>query len=182
MDRDSWARAGDDRLPIAASRWALLAECPEAQQWLRVQADLGLAPRTLDAYSRGLTNYLAVCTREGIDPLSAGRAEVARYVRDLIRRPNPRGAMIVSIDSGAGLANATLQQRLVVVRLFYDHLIEEGTRTRIPSAVVDTRPAAFGGHRDRGSSRASPSCPGFPPTKSGSTSSPRRGPRRCARV
>jgi len=75
MDKDSWARAGDEGVPIAASRWASLAHCPEAQQWLRVQADLGLAPRTLDAYSRGLVDYLAVCAREGIEPLSAGRAE-----------------------------------------------------------------------------------------------------------
>ena len=151
MDRDSWARAGDDRLPIAASRWAVLAQCPEAQQWLRVQADLGLAPRTLDAYSRGLTDYLAVCAREGIDPLSAGRAEIARYVRDLIHRPNPRGATIVSIDSGAGLANATLQQRLVVVRLFYDHLIEEGRRETNPVGRGRYTPGrAFGGHRERG--------------------------------
>ena len=29
-----------------------------------------------------------------------------------------------------GLANATLQQRLVAVRLFYDHLIEEGKRDK----------------------------------------------------
>jgi hypothetical protein len=33
---------------------------------------------------------------------------------------------VVSIDAGAGLANATLQQRLVAVPLFYDFLIEEG--------------------------------------------------------
>jgi hypothetical protein len=70
---------------------------PGGQQWLRVQSDLGLAPQTLDAYSRELTDYLPVCGREGIDPLNAGRAEVACYVRDLIRRPNPRGATIVSI-------------------------------------------------------------------------------------
>ena len=149
MERES--RAGDDRLPIPASRWAVLAQCPEAQQWLRVQADLGLAPRTLDAYSRGLTDYLTVCVREEIDPLTAGRAEVARYVRDLIRRPNPRGATIVSIDSGAGLANATLQQRLVVVRLFYDHLIEEGKRDTNPVGRGRYTPGrAFGGHRERG--------------------------------
>jgi integrase/recombinase XerD len=39
---------------------------------------------------------------------------------------------VVSIDSGSGLANATLQQRLVPVRLFYDCLIEEGLRESNP--------------------------------------------------
>jgi hypothetical protein len=38
---------------------------------LRIQADLGLAPRTIEAYARGLVDYLPVCEREGIDPLTA---------------------------------------------------------------------------------------------------------------
>ncbi|MFI6585562.1 hypothetical protein [Embleya sp. NPDC050493] len=36
------------------------------------------------------------------------------------------------LDSGAGLPNATLQQHLVPVRLFYDHLVEEGVRASNP--------------------------------------------------
>ena len=39
---------------------------------------------------------------------------------------------MVALDSGAGLANATLQQRLVPVRLFYDFLMEEGVRESNP--------------------------------------------------
>lgn len=39
---------------------------------------------------------------------------------------------MISIDSGAGLANATIQQRLVPVRLFYDFLMEEGVRASNP--------------------------------------------------
>ncbi|GGN47773.1 tyrosine-type recombinase/integrase [Streptomyces fuscichromogenes] len=38
----------------------------------------------------------------------------------------------MSIESGAGLANATIQQRLVPVRLFYDFLVEEGLRESNP--------------------------------------------------
>jgi integrase/recombinase XerD len=37
--------------------------------------------------------------------------------------------------SGVGLASATLQQRLMAVRLFYDHLIEEGRRETNPVAT-----------------------------------------------
>ena len=33
-----------------------------------------------------------------------------------------------------GLANATVRLRLTAVRLFYDHLIEEGVRSRNPVA------------------------------------------------
>lgn len=141
---------GEHRITSPAVRWPDLARCPEALRWLRVQSDLGLAPRTIAAYARGLADYLAVCVREAIDPLTAGRAEIARYVRDLVRRPHPRGAAVVSIDSGAGLANATLQQRLVVVRLFYDYLVEEGQREMNPVGRGRYTPGrAFGGHRDR---------------------------------
>src|SRR5687767_15729096 len=115
-----------------ATRWPVLARCPDGLTWLGIQADLGLAPRTIDAYARGLTDYLLVCEREGIDPLTAERAEIARYVRDLTARPSRRGPNVVTLDSGVGLANATLQQRLVAVRLFYDHLVEEGRRVSNP--------------------------------------------------
>ena len=54
------------------------------------------------------------------------------FVRELTNRPSRRGANVVALDSGAGLANATLQQRLVPVRLFYDFLIEEGLRESNP--------------------------------------------------
>ena len=49
-------------------------------------------------------------------------------VGDLRRRPNPRSAKILVLDSGTGLSNATLQQRLTAVRLLFDCLVEEGLR------------------------------------------------------
>ena len=141
-----WAGAGG-----LIARWPLLATCPEAGRWLSIQTALGLAPRTLEAYARGLADYLAVCRREGIDPLAAGRAEVARYVRDLAHRPSRRGPNVRALDSGVGLANATLQQRLVAVRLFYDHLIEEGFRETNPVGRGRYTPGrGFAGQRERG--------------------------------
>jgi len=57
---------------------------------------------------------------------------------------------VLSLDSGAGLANATLQQRLVPVRLFYDYLVEEGLRASNPVGRGRYTPGRrFGGH-DRG--------------------------------
>lgn len=63
------------------------------------------------------------------------------HVRELSRRPSRRGTNIVSIDSGSGLANATIQQRLVPVRLFYDFLIEEVCVSPTGSGQVGTRRA-----------------------------------------
>jgi integrase len=61
------------------------------------------------------------------------------------------GPSVVAIDSGIGLANATLQQRLVAVRLFYDHLVEEGRRETNPVGRGRYTPTtSFGGHRQRG--------------------------------
>jgi integrase/recombinase XerD len=134
-----------------AQRWPAVGAYPEAISWLEIQANLGLAPRTIEAYARGLTDYLAVCARDGIDPMRAGRAEIARYVRDLAIRPNHRGPNVVAIDSGVGLANATIQQRLVAVRLFYDHLIEEGCRKNNPVGRGRYTPGkGFGANNERG--------------------------------
>lgn len=73
------------------ARWPILASCIEADRWLSIQTDRGLAPRTLEAYARGLADLFRVCHRDGIDPLTAGRAEIARYVRDLAHCPSRRG-------------------------------------------------------------------------------------------
>ncbi|MGI8607887.1 MAG: hypothetical protein ACR2MY_01470 [Candidatus Dormibacteria bacterium] len=43
---------------------------PDAAVWLRIQTDLGLAGRTVDAYALGLADFLTVCQRDGIDPLA----------------------------------------------------------------------------------------------------------------
>jgi site-specific recombinase XerD len=113
-------------------KWPVLCRYGHASAWLQVWADMGRAPRTIDAYSRGLAEYLDSCERAGVDPITASRAQVAAYVHELLTRPGRRGPNVVSLDSGAGLANATLQQRLVAVRLFYDYLIEEGVRESNP--------------------------------------------------
>ncbi len=129
------------RWPISyvESRAAGCSSYPAASPW--VWTDLGRAPRTIDAYARGLAEYLLVCERDGIDPVTANRLHVAAFVKDLSTRPNRRGTNVVALDSGAGLANATLQQRLVPVRLFYDYLIEGACGSPTRSAAVVTRPA-----------------------------------------
>lgn len=113
-------------------RWPVLARHEQAGAWLQLWADLGRAPSTIDAYARALTEYLLSCERAGADPITATRAQVASYVHELTSRPSRRGPNVVSFDSGVGLANATLQQRLVAVRLFYDYLVEEGLRESNP--------------------------------------------------
>lgn len=135
---------------VLEEKWPVLGRHAMAVSWLRIWVDLGRAPRTIDAYARGLSEYLELCEREHVDPVTANRAHVAVFVRELTSRPSRRGANVVSIDSGCGLSNATIQQRLVSVRLFYDHLIEEGVRESNPVGRGRYTPGRrFGGH-DRG--------------------------------
>jgi integrase/recombinase XerD len=117
-----------------SGKWPVLVRHERAAEWLGIWAGLGRAPRTIDAYARGLAEYLEACERDGADPLTASRAQVAGFVRELRTRPSKRGGNVnvVALDSGAGLSNATLQQRLVPVRLFYDFLVEEGVRGSNP--------------------------------------------------
>jgi integrase/recombinase XerD len=117
---------------VWAAKWPVLTRHPHAASWLQAWADLGRAPGTIEAYARGLAEYLEVCERERVDPLTAGRAHIAVFVRCLVERPSRRGPNVVALDSGSGLANATIQQRLVAVRLFYDFLMEEGLRAANP--------------------------------------------------
>ncbi|WP_257015004.1 integrase [Rhodococcus sp. ACPA1] len=127
---------------VLEEKWPVLDRHMQAAGWLRVWTDLGRAPRAIDAYARELAEYLEMCEREGVDPLTASRAHIGIYVRELTERPSRRGASVVSLDSGSGLANATIQQRVVPVRLFYDHLIGRGparVQSRWPRAA--SRPA-----------------------------------------
>src|SRR5260370_38060376 len=98
---------------VLEEKWPVLARHARAGEWLGIWADLGRAPRTIDAYGRGLAEYLQVCERDGVDPLAATRAQVAAFVRELTTRPSRRGANVIVLDSGAVVANATLQQRPV---------------------------------------------------------------------
>lgn len=134
-------------------RYPLVAQSATGRAWLQIQANLGLATNTIEAYGRALQDYLSFSARHGLDGAveRAQREHIAAYVRDLTTRPSPRAANIVVLDSGAGLANATLQQRLTAVRLYYDYLIEEGVRSDNPVGRGRYTPGkGFGGQRDRG--------------------------------
>ena len=131
-------------------KWPVLVRHEKAAEWLQAWSDLGRATHTIDAYGRSLAEYLLLCEREGIEPVAAGRADVALFVRELTERPHRRGTNVVSIDSGTGLSNATIQQRLVPVRLFYDFLVEEGIRVSNPVGRGGYTPNRHHGSQARG--------------------------------
>ncbi len=136
---------------ICWDRYPLLSQFAHGRTWLTIQSNLGLSPNTIDAYGRGLEDYLTFSHRSNISIEAADKEHVALYVNDLTSRNNPHRANIRVLNSGAGLANATLQQRLTVVRLFYDYLMKEGLRQENPVGRGCYTPGkGFAGYRDRG--------------------------------
>jgi site-specific recombinase XerD len=103
-----------------------------ARRWLENQVLLGLATNTVEAYGRAVEEFLVYCQQNGVQAQEARRNDIVRYVGQLRQRPHARGRQVLRLDSGVGLANATLQQRLTAVRLFFNHLIEEGLRETNP--------------------------------------------------
>ncbi len=131
-------------------RFPSVARTAEGKHWLEVQRMLGLAPNTVEAYGRGLEEFLRWCKGAGVAATSATRGDVARYVGDLRERRGPKGVGVVSLDSGGGLSNSTLQQRLTAIRLFFDYLLEEGVRKTNPVGRGRYTPGkGFGGKRER---------------------------------
>lgn len=135
---------------MLSEKWPVLGRHERAAEWLQIWSDLGRAPRTIDAYARGLGEFLLACERDGVAPEAASRVHIAAFVRELRARPSRSGANVLALDSGAGLSNATLQQRLVPVRLFFDFLVEEGVRESNPVGRGRYTPGRAGGGTARG--------------------------------
>jgi len=131
--------------------YPLVAVYEYSHAWLQLQSYLQLAPKTIDAYGRSLNDFLAFCQRYRIVPETITREQVGLYVHDLAQRPNPKGAKLLSIENGRGLSNSTMQQRITVLRLFCDSLVERQLRQDNPVGRGHYVPGkAFGGARSRG--------------------------------
>ena len=79
-----------------------------------------------------------------------GREQIALFVRFMAERPVPSGGKQSTDASRPGLANATIHQRLTAVRLYHDHLVEEGIRPDNPVGRGSyTQRSGFGGVRLR---------------------------------
>jgi len=136
---------------ICWERYPHVGQLPRARSWLQIQGNLGLAHNTIDAYGRGLNDYLGFCVRQNVRPEIVTREHIALYVQDLASRPNPKGDNIVQLASQSGLSSSTMQQRITVVRLYHEYLKEQQIRDDTPLHRGHYVPGkGFGGLRDRG--------------------------------
>jgi hypothetical protein len=85
-----------ERDPAAVQAMFDRLACPTATAWLRAGSDIGLAPRTIEAYARGLSSYIHACQQHGIDPLVAGKGAVAAWLGELkgLANATPPGARL----------------------------------------------------------------------------------------
>ena len=103
---------------IQWSRIPTVAELAPARAWMTFQACRGLAWNTLDAYGRNLERYLHFLQQSGVPPWDIKQDLVAAYLHELL-------AISSTPEAESRLANATIQQHLTTLRLFYDYLLEE---------------------------------------------------------
>lgn len=138
-------------IEVGWDRYPRTAGFDLARRWVTIQVNLGLAWNTIDAYSRALEDYLRFSHQRCADVSRAGKDHIAAYVHDLTLRPSPRTPKVEAWGAEKGLANATLQQRITALRLFYDYLMEEGVRPNNPVGRGRYTPGkGFAGTRDRG--------------------------------
>lgn len=103
-----------------------------ARTWLEIQAKRMLSRNTIESYGRSLDDLLRFAESRGFAPETATREHMADYIHELSRRDNHRHPKLIRLDSGGGLANATIQLRLTVARFFFDYLVVEGIRRSNP--------------------------------------------------
>ena len=97
-------------------RFPAVAGEPHARAWLDLVELRGRDPKTIDAYGRGLNEFLVWL--DGRSTTDVDELAAYTFIRHLQTRGNLR-----QLSTGGALKNATLQQKLTVVRLFYDDLL-----------------------------------------------------------
>ena len=102
------------RLPIVGAT-------AHAKEWLTFQASRGLALNTIAAYGRNLERYLQFLAWSDQNVVTVSHAAVSAYIRELL----DTGGRGLDKTADCGFANATVQQHLTTLRLFYDFLLEE---------------------------------------------------------
>jgi len=108
-------------------KYPTVSENTHARDWLKFESTRGLAANTLEAYGHNLDAYLTFLASVGAECQSVARNVIGAYIQHVAQRPAKRER-----EGGTTLSNATLQQHLTVIRLFYDYLVEERVCPRNP--------------------------------------------------
>lgn len=142
---------GSYRPRMATINWdgfPLVQQQDLAWRWLHFIANLGRAPNTVNAYGRAVEDFLRFCVVSGANPVMAHADVVADWIGEMHARRLAHVTAAGRRAGGFGLANATVQQRVVALRSFFDYVVEDGVRDRNP--VRRGRSGRVGGRARRG--------------------------------
>ncbi|KNH00534.1 putative integrase [Candidatus Burkholderia brachyanthoides] len=164
--------AGNAVVEAVWERYPLIASNSYARRWIQSCVMLGLARNTIAPYMYAAKGFLRFAQGYSVDLRSISRETIAQYVGELRSQPRRANVNVVGIDSGGFLSNATLQQRLIAVRLLLEFLVDEGLiRTNPVSRGRYTASSHFGARGKRGKrkphSRSFTICHGFQRRRSG---------------
>lgn len=115
-----------------------VAADPATRAFIETQARRQKSPKTVDAYARNLDDLLqAFGDCETTRLIDAGPADIEAYVDGLFTRAprTPGNKGNVTRLPGSKLASATIQQRIVTARLFFDFCIVRGLRADAQNPV-----------------------------------------------
>jgi Phage integrase, N-terminal SAM-like domain len=87
---------------IQWARFPLIASHSHARVWLQIQANLGLARNTIEAYGRALEDYLKFSSNSSINIEAATQEHISQYVHHLTNKPQLSEPNVRRIDSAAG--------------------------------------------------------------------------------
>jgi integrase/recombinase XerD len=113
--------------PIRWECFPLIGANRLCRAWLTFQSQRGLSRNTLDAYCRGLELFLRFLSNQQIPLAAATCVQIGAYLATMH-------------SSGGPISNATIQQRITVLRLFYSYLVEEGLCGKNPVLRNGGRP------------------------------------------
>jgi site-specific recombinase XerD len=126
-----------DRQQIAWAAYPLVAAQPAAQAFVTSLAKRQMRPKTIDAYARNLEDMLRVFAAS--DPptcvTEAAASDIESYVNDLYQRSPPAHRTGIRHLNGSGLSAATIEQRLVTARCFFDFCLHRGLRSALRNPV-----------------------------------------------
>lgn len=105
--------------PIRWESFPIVAAHQLCRAWLIFQSQRGLARNTLEAYCRGLEIFLRFLSNQQLSVAEVTPVQVGAYL-----------AMMQSADGS--ISNATVHQRITVLRLFYTTWSTKDSATRTP--------------------------------------------------
>lgn len=114
--------------PISWEQYPETARHPVTRAFIESMGKRQKRPKTIDASARNLEDLLHIFEQAHVELIEAQPADIDTYLDQLHQRPPPPRRVHILYTTGRGLSDATIRQRIVTARLFYDFCIVRNYR------------------------------------------------------